>query len=67
MDRSVALRACVIFMIAMGIAAAVGVSAQADIAEALFVISGSLGVIMLFFALTAPTYTPLPLRSRRRD
>jgi hypothetical protein len=35
------------------------------VAEALFLISGSLCAVMLFFAFTTPVHAPVPVRVRR--
>lgn len=68
MNRSVALRSSVIFMIVMGLAATAGISTQTEVAEALFLISGALCAVMLMFsfAVATPSYAPVPVRIRRR-
>jgi hypothetical protein len=65
MNRTVALRAFFIFTILTSFAAATGIAAQVEIAEVLFLIGGSLSVLMLFFALSAPAPVPVRVRSHR--
>jgi uncharacterized membrane protein YtjA (UPF0391 family) len=66
MNRSVALRAFLIFTILTMLAAVTGVASQTEIAEVLFLIGGSLSAVMLFFAMAVPTPNPVPVRVRRR-
>jgi hypothetical protein len=66
MNRATALRACVPFLIINALAAITGLSAQVEIAEVVFLISGSLSMLMLLAAFTAPTYQAIPVRVRRR-
>jgi hypothetical protein len=66
MNRSVALRAFVMFAVLTVLAAVTGLASHVRIAEVLFLIGGSLSVMMLFFALTVPTPTLVPVRVRRR-
>jgi hypothetical protein len=66
MNRSVALRAFLIFTILTILAAVTGMASQAEIAEVLFLIGGALSAVMLFFAMTVPTPNPVPVRIRRR-
>jgi hypothetical protein len=65
MNRSVALRAFLIFTTITAFAAATGISSQAAIAEAAFLIGGSLSVIMLFLAMSARQPEPVRVRARR--
>ncbi|WP_112663170.1 hypothetical protein [Microvirga flavescens] len=67
MNRAVALRSSITFLIVMFIAAAATLSSQVAIAEALLAISGALFVMMLFFVFAAPTQRPVPIRIRLRD
>lgn len=66
MNRPIAIRAFVIFAALSALAAVTGLASQVEIAEVLFAIGGSLSLVMLFFALTAPTPEPIPVRIRRR-
>jgi hypothetical protein len=66
MTRSIALRAFCLFTIVTALAALTGLASQVEIAEVLFLIGGSLSAVMLFFALTAPVHSPVPVRVRRR-
>jgi hypothetical protein len=66
MNRPVALRAFIMFAILTSLAAVTGLASQAEIAEILFLIGGSLSILMLFFALSAPAPTPVPVRIRKR-
>ena len=66
MNRPVALRASFIFTILASLAAITGVASQVEIAEVLFLIGGSLSLLMLFFAMTAPTRAPIAVRIHRR-
>jgi hypothetical protein len=66
MTRSVALRAFCIFAVVTALAAITGAASQVEIAEILFLIGGSLSAVMLFFALTTPTQSLVPVRVRRR-
>ncbi|WP_414471758.1 hypothetical protein [Microvirga sp. M2] len=67
MTRSVALRACILFIVLTLLAGVTGLASQAEIAEVAFLIGASLSAVLLFFALTvqqAPS--PIPVRVRRR-
>ena len=67
MTRSVALRAFCIFAFFTALAAITGVVSHVEIAEALFLIAGSLSAVMLFFAVaTTPSQSLVPVRVRRR-
>jgi hypothetical protein len=66
MNRTVALRAFLIFTILTFLAAVTGIAAQVEIAEVLFLIGGSLAALMLFFATSAPAPAPIPVRVRSR-
>lgn len=66
MTRSVALRAFFLFTILTLLAGATGMASQAVIAEVMFLIGASLSAVLLFFALTARTPAPIPVRVQRR-
>ena len=66
MTRSVAFRAFVLFAACAALFAVTGVLSQVPVAEVLFVISASLGGVMLVFAWAAPAYAPVPVRVRRK-
>ena len=66
MNRSVALRAFLMFAALTVLAAVTGFASHVTIAEVLFLICGSLSAMMLFLALTVPTPSPVPVRVRRR-
>jgi hypothetical protein len=66
MTRSVALRAFLLFIVCAALSAVTGIASHAPVAEAVFLISGSLGGIMLCFALTTPAPALVPVRVRRR-
>ncbi|MBM6582554.1 hypothetical protein ILT44_20320 [Microvirga sp. BT689] len=66
MNRPVALRALFIFAVVTAFAAITGVASQVEIAEVLFLIGGSLSVVMLLFVLMTPSQTPVPVRVHRR-
>jgi hypothetical protein len=67
MTRSVALRASVLFTLFAVVFAGIGLASHVPVAEALFLIAGSLCAIMLFFAAVTPTHEPVlvPVRVRR--
>ncbi|KAB0269728.1 hypothetical protein [Microvirga brassicacearum] len=67
MNRSVALRAFLIFTTITAFAAITGILSQAAIAEATFLIGASLAAIMLFLATAArrPEAVPVRVRARR--
>jgi hypothetical protein len=66
MNGPVALRAFSMFAVLTVLAAVTGLASHVEAAEVLFLICGSLSAMMLFFALTAPTQAPVPVRVRRR-
>lgn len=66
MTRSVALRAFCLFTILTLLAGVTGLASQAEIAEAVFLISASLSAVLSFFALTVQATAPIPVRIRRR-
>jgi len=66
MPRSIALCAFCIFAVVTALAVITGAASQVEIAEILFLIGGSLSAVMLFFALTTPTESLVPVRVRRR-
>jgi hypothetical protein len=65
MTRTIALRASALFVVLTIVFGAVGLASHAVIAEAMFLISGSLGALMLFFALATPDHAAVPVRVRR--
>ncbi len=65
MTRSVALRASVLFTLFAVVFAGIGLASHVPVAEALFLIAGSLCAIMLFFAAATPVHEPVPVRGRR--
>ena len=66
MNRSIALRAFMIFATMTVLAAVTGISSQVAIAEAAFLIGGSLAAIMLILALAARRSEPVPVPVRVR-
>ena len=66
MTRPVALRASALFVLFAVVFAAIGTNVHLPVAEALFLISGSLCAVMLFFALATSAQAPVPVRVRRR-
>jgi hypothetical protein len=65
MTRPAALRASALFIALTIVFGALGLSSHAAAAEALFLISGSLCALMLFFALATPAPAAIPMRVRR--
>ena len=65
MTRTIALRASALFVALTILFAAVGLGSHAAIAEAMFLISASLCVLMLFFAAATPDHAAVPARVRR--
>lgn len=65
MTRPVALRASALFVLFAVVFAAIGTHIHAPVAEAMFLVSGSLCAVMLFFAFTTPVHAPVPVRVRR--
>jgi hypothetical protein len=66
MTRSAALRAGTIFVLLALFFGVIGVSSYSPVAEALFMIAGSLCALMLLFAFATPTHATVPARVRRR-
>jgi hypothetical protein len=66
MTRSVALRAFLLFTACAVLFAVTGIASHAPVAEVLFLISGALCGIMLFFALAMPAPALVPVRVRRK-
>ncbi len=64
MNRTVALRAAVVFVVFTLFAGALGLSAYAPAAEILFVISASLAAVMLAFGFAVLRHSPTPVRVR---
>ncbi len=62
MNSTVALRAAAVFLILTLVFGALGVSAYAPLAEALFVISASVGGLMLAFAFATGRHASQPAR-----
>jgi hypothetical protein len=65
MNRSVALRAGVLFTILAVLFAATGLASEGRVAEVLFLISGAVCSLLLLFGLTAPAAAPVPIHVRR--
>jgi phosphotransferase system glucose/maltose/N-acetylglucosamine-specific IIC component len=65
MTRTIALRASALFVVLTILFGAVGLGSQAVVAEAVFLISGSLFALMLLFALATPDHAGVPVRVRR--
>ena len=65
MTRTVAFRASALFVALTIVFGALGLGSNAAAAQALFLISGSLSSLMLFFALATPDHAPVPVRVRR--
>ena len=66
MTRSAALRAGTIFVLLALFFGAVGITTYAPVAEALFLIAGSVCALMLLFAFAPAAQAPVPVRARRR-
>ena len=66
MNRSVALRAFLMFAVLTVLAAVTGFLSHVTIVDVLFLICGSLSAMMLFLALTVPKPFLVPVRVRRR-
>jgi hypothetical protein len=66
MTRSVAFRAFLLFTVCAALFAVTGIASGAPAAEVLFLISGSLCGILLFFALATPAHALVPVRVRRK-
>jgi hypothetical protein len=65
MNRETAFRACIPFVVLSALAAITGLSAQAELAEAIFLIGASVSAVVLMSGLTAPVYRPIPIKARR--
>ena len=65
MTRTAALRASALFIALTIVFAAVAIGSHAVVAEALFLISGSVSALMLFFAAATPAPAGVPARIRR--
>jgi hypothetical protein len=65
MTRTIALRASALFIALTILFGAVGLGSHAAVAQAIFLISGSLVALMLFFAFAAPDPAAVPVRVRR--
>jgi hypothetical protein len=65
MTRPIALRASALFVVLTILFGAVGLGSHAVVAEAMFLITGSLLALMLFFALAMPHHATAPVRVRR--
>ena len=66
MTRFAALRASVLFVVLAAVFATLGIASHVPVAEALFLISGSLCAILFFFGMNTPARAPVPVRVRRR-
>jgi hypothetical protein len=66
MTQFVAFRLLVLFAFFTALFVAVDIGSPVPLAEAILLISGSLCVVMAFFALTVPVHTAVPVRVRRR-
>jgi len=65
MNRDTAFRASIPFVVLSALAAITGLSAQAELAEVIFLIGLSVGAVVLMTGLVAPVYRPIPIRARR--
>src|SRR3954468_25006190 len=66
MTRLVALRASAFFTLLALAFGALGLASHAAVAEALFMIAGSLCALMLVFAYAAPDHVAVPIRANRQ-
>jgi hypothetical protein len=66
MTRSAALRAGTIFVLLALFFGAVGLDTYAPVAEALFLIAGSLCALMFLFAFAPTVHAPVPVRVKRQ-
>lgn len=64
MTRTVALRTSFFFVTLTVLFGMVGIGSHAPIAEALFLIGGSLCALMVLFAFAAPRQAAVPVRVR---
>jgi hypothetical protein len=62
MTRMTALRSCAVFVALTLLFGAVGLGSHAAVAEALFLISGSLAALRLLFGASAPDHAAIPVR-----
>jgi hypothetical protein len=65
MTRTIAFRASALFVVLTILFGAVGLGSHAVVAEAMFLIAGSLCALLLFFALVTPDHASVPVRVRR--
>jgi hypothetical protein len=65
MNRETAFRACIPFVALSALAAITGLSAQVELAEAIFLIGTAVGAVILISGLAAPAYRPIPVKARR--
>jgi hypothetical protein len=66
MSRPVAMRAGAIFLFFAAAFALAGLASGEALAQAFFLVSGSVCALMLFFGLTAPAPALVPVRVRTR-
>ena len=64
MTRTAALRASALFIVLTIVFGAIGLGSHAAAAQAMFLISGSLCALMLFFAFATPNHAAVPVRVR---
>ena len=65
MTRSAALRAGTIFVLLALFFGAVGITTYAPVAEALFLVTGSVCALMLLLAFAPTVHAPVPVRVKR--
>ena len=65
MTHTAAVRASILFIVLAVVFGAVGLASRAVIAEALFMISASVFMFMLLFALATPAQGTVPMRIRK--
>jgi hypothetical protein len=66
MTRSVALRTAVLFVAFAALFTVTGLASGIRLAEVLFLIALSLGVLMIGFVTVVPAPVPIPLRAHRQ-
>jgi hypothetical protein len=66
MTRPVAMRSAILFIAFSALFAATGLVSGIPLAEILFLITASIGVLMTCFALASAVPAPIPVRVRRR-
>jgi hypothetical protein len=66
MTRTAALRASILFLAFTLLSALLGLQSHSPAAEALFLITGPLAVLMLLFGLAGPVQAPALARARTR-